>query len=93
MEFVEPCKRYDVARRDLSGSASRSDFDPATSDLDFVVSFSSRTPSQLFDRYFGLKEDLERLFGREVELLMADAMKYPRLIKNVSESRVPLCAT
>lgn len=48
--------------------------------------------ARLFDRYFGLKEDLEALFGREVDLLMEGAMKNPHLIKSVSESRLPLYA-
>lgn len=92
VELDELCGRYGVARLDLFGSASGSGFDPAASDLDFVVSFAARTPSRLFDRYFGLKEGLEHLFGREVDLLMEGAMKNPRFIKSVSESRVPLYA-
>lgn len=89
-EIGELCQCHGVARLSLFGSATSGGFDPETSDLDFVVSFASRTPSRLFDRYFGLKEDLERLFGREVDLLMEGAMKNPQLIKSISESRIPL---
>ena len=52
-------------------------FDLVSSDVDFVVSFAPRTPARLFDRYFGLEEDLEALFGREVDLLMEVAMRNP----------------
>ena len=62
------CQRHGVERLDLFGSASGAGegFDPEGSDLDFVVSFERRDPPGLFDRYFGLKEDLEGLFGRRV---------------------------
>lgn len=85
--LAEICERHGVARLDLFGSATGEDFDPEVSDLDFVVSFASREPSRLFDRYFGLKEDLEILFGREVDLLMEGAMKNPHFIRSVAESR------
>jgi hypothetical protein len=39
-----------------------------------VVSFERRDPPELFDSYFGLKEDLEGLFGRRVDLVMEGAV-------------------
>lgn len=84
------CRRYSVARLSLFGSAVGGAFDREASDLDFLVSFLPRNPSQLFDRYFGLKEELEELFGREVDLLMEGAMKDPHLIESVEKSHVPL---
>lgn len=92
-EFVEICERYGVERLDLFGSAATGNFDSGKSDLDFVLSFKPRTPARLFDRYFGLKEDLESLFGRGVDLLMEESMKNPYLVKSVNESRTPLYAT
>ena len=62
-EVAALCERYGVKRLDLFGSAAGDGFDPEASDLDFVVSFERRDPPELFDRYFGLKEDLESLFG------------------------------
>ena len=63
-EVVALCEKYGVKRLDLFGSAAGDGFDPEASDLDFVVSFERRDPPELFDRYFGLQEDLEALFGR-----------------------------
>lgn len=91
-QLGEICERRGVSRLDLFGSATGEGFDPEGSDLDFVVSFVSREPSRLFDRYFGLKEDLESLFGREVDLLMEGAMKNPHFIRSVAESRTPVYA-
>ena len=69
-------------------SARGGGFDPEGSDLDFVVSFERRDPPDLFRRYFGLEEDLEALFGREVDLVMEGALeKSPRFARNVEGSR------
>jgi len=92
-EVVAACRRHGVERLDLFGSAVGGGFDPTHSDLDFVVSFEQRQPPDLFDRYFGLKEDLEVLFGRSVDLVMEGALrKDPSFAENVREKRVPLYA-
>ncbi len=88
--LTELCERHGVSRLDLFGSATGEAFDPESSDLDFVVSFTPRTPSRLFERYFGLKEDLESLFGRDVDLVMEEAINNPYFARSVNESRVPL---
>lgn len=96
-EVAELCRRHGVARLDLFGSAAQAEgrvFDPDGSDLDFVVSFERRNPQALFGRYFGLEEDLEALFGREVDLVMEGALeKSRRFAANVEGSRVPLYGT
>lgn len=90
-EVARLCERYGVERLDLFGSAAGDGFDPGASDLDFVVSFEHREPPGLFDRYFGLEEDLEALFGRGVDLVMEGALeKSRRFASNVEGSRVPL---
>lgn len=91
-DLEEICERYGVRRLDLFGSAVENAFDPEKSDLDFVVSFAPRTPPDLFDRYFGLREELVRLFGRRVDLVMEKAIKNPYFAKSVDESRIPLYA-
>lgn len=93
MEVAELCRRYGVQRLDLFGSAGQSGagFDPDSSDLDFVVAFGRRYPPDLFQRYFGLEEELEALFGREVDLVMEGALeKNRRFAEDVERSRVPL---
>src|SRR5919112_5832472 len=92
-EVATLCERYGVKRLDLFGSAAGGGFDHEASDLDFVVSFERRDPPELFDRYFGLKEDLEALFGRGVDLVMEGALeKNRRFAKSVEDSRVLLFA-
>lgn len=91
-EVARICGRYGVSRLDLFGSASGECFDPDRSDLDFVVSFKVTGETRLFDRYFGLREELVKLFGREVDLLMEGAIRNPYFAKSVNESRTPLYA-
>jgi uncharacterized protein len=92
-EVAALCEKYGVKRLDLFGSAAGEGFGIEASDLDFVVSFERRDPPELFDRYFGLKEDLEGLFGRGVDLVTEDALlKDPDFAEGVSGERVSLYA-
>ncbi|WP_428985560.1 nucleotidyltransferase family protein [Sphaerotilus microaerophilus] len=50
------CRRHHARRLELFGSATRSDFDPACSDLDFLVSFDELPPVAYYDAFFSLKE-------------------------------------
>jgi predicted nucleotidyltransferase len=93
VEVAAACWRHGVERLDLFGSAAGGTFDPDSSDLDFIVAFQRREPPDLFDRYFGLKEDLETLFGRSVDLVMEGALrKEPCFVEDVQKSCVPLYA-
>jgi predicted nucleotidyltransferase len=62
---------------DLLGSAARGDFEPERSDIDFIVEFDRRAPQHPFDAYFGLKEELEAMFGRKVDLVELRAVRNP----------------
>ncbi len=75
-EVRQICRRNGVECLDLFESAAGEGFDAlGDSDLDFVVSFERRNPPELFDRYFGLKEDLEGFFGRGVDLVMEGVVR------------------
>lgn len=79
--------RFGVRRLDLFGSAAVGPFDPAHSDLDFLVEFDAAPRLTPFEQYFGFKESLERLFGRAVDLVMAGAPQNPYFLKSLNESR------
>ncbi len=81
------CRRFDVRRLDIFGSAAYGDFDPEHSDVDFIVEFDRDTPLHPFDAYFGLKEALEELFGRPVGLVEAGAARNPYLKASIDGSR------
>jgi uncharacterized protein len=88
----ELCRRHGVARLEVFGSATGERFDPLRSDLDFLVEFQRAPGMDSFAQYFGLKEDLEALFARPVDLVMSGALRNPFFIQGVNESRVLLYA-
>ena len=71
------CRQTGARRLRLFGSGVREDFEPTRSDLDFLVEFDALAPAKYADSYFALKEGLERLFGRQVDLVTAGSIKNP----------------
>ena len=63
-------QRLGVRRLGLFGSAARGEATDA-SDLDFLVELDRKT----FDAYLDVKELLDQLFQRRVDLVMAEAVK------------------
>ncbi len=58
--IADLCRKHDVKRLELFGSAARGDFDPASSDVDFFVEFLSYETPTIADQWFGLQEELEK---------------------------------
>jgi uncharacterized protein len=85
------CRSFGVRRLSVFGSAASSRFDAATSDVDFIVEFDDSV-SSAFDAYFELKEALERLVGRPVDLVMKKALENPYFAESVERSRRELYA-
>jgi len=90
-ELQALCRRFHVRRLDLFGSAARGDFDPEHSDIDFLVEFDRGHPDALsLETYFGLKESLEDLLGRPVDLVEPGAIRNPYLKASIDGSREPV---
>jgi len=87
-ELERVCRLHHVHQIEVFGSAVREDFDPQRSDLDFLVTFEALGPGQHADAYFGLLEDLEALFGRPVDLVVASAIKNPYFRQAVECSKM-----
>jgi hypothetical protein len=67
-ELAALCRRFHVRRLDVFGSAARAaDFDPARSDLDFLVEFSVEGDD--LARFVDFKEALEAVLARRVDLV------------------------
>jgi hypothetical protein len=71
------CREHHVRRLEVFGSAARADFDPALSDLDFLVEFEPIAPVAFAQAYFSLKEALEALFKRPVDLITPASLDNP----------------
>ena len=81
------CQKYGVRRLDLFGSATTGAFDPVTSDLDFVATFADTRSPGYADRYLGLAEALEELFGRSVDLITERSIRNAYFRQAVEASR------
>ena len=86
------CRKYGVSRLELFGSAARGDFDPAASDLDFLVDFEDRGWRGSSTRYFGLLHDLEDMFGRHVDLVVRKAVENPLFLEVAEQFKEVLYA-
>jgi len=85
---AEHCRRLNVRRLDVFGSAANGTFDEDKSDIDFLVEFGEHEHINLFDRYFDLADSLEALFNRKVDLVTAEgAAKKPRFQANVEAEK------
>lgn len=72
------CVKYHVKRLAVFGSAVKGTFDPATSDVDFVVEFQPEVRgADGWDAYWGLKFALEERLGRPVDLVQFSAVTNP----------------
>lgn len=90
-ELAALCRRHHVRRLDVFGSAARGDFDESRSDIDFLVEFDRADPEGLTLRtYLGLKESLESLFGRSVDLVEPGAVRNPYIKASIERSREPV---
>ena len=72
-------RRYGVRRLEVFGSAARgTDFDPASSDADFLVEFEAGGDISPLSQFFGLADDLAALLGRPVDLADRKAVEASR---------------
>ena len=73
--LAELCRKWKVKEFSLFGSILREDFS-STSDVDVLVSFDPAAPWNLWD-LMDMKEELEALFGRSVDLVEKEALRNP----------------
>ena len=92
-QLAAVCSPFGVRRLEVFGSAARGDFDEARSDIDFLVEFDSNPKLGTLKAYFGLKEALEALFGRPVDLVSRDAVDNPYVAASIDQDRKLLYAS
>jgi uncharacterized protein len=66
-KVVEFCRRWKITEFALFGSILRNDFRP-DSDIDVLVTFAPDTSWRFYD-LVSMKEELEAMFGRSVDLI------------------------
>jgi uncharacterized protein len=91
-EIADLCRRYQVRRLELFGSAAADRFDPERSDIDLLVEFEPLADGEHADTYFGLLEALQALFSRHVDLVMVRAIRNPYFLEAIEPTRTLLYA-
>jgi len=85
--IAEICARHGAQRLELFGAGACHDFDPAVSDLQFLVEFTPGPSRRRAECYFGLLHDIQRLFGRPVDLVDLGALGDGCFLQDVQPSR------
>ena len=81
------CDQFGVERLELFGSGTGADFNPDTSDLDFIVQMRNPLQAGYARRFCGFADALEQLFGRRVDLLTEAMIRNPVFKAHVDQSR------
>ena len=88
-EVAAICARLGVRRLELFGSATRS---ASARDLDFLVDLGDRPPGEYAAAYFELREALEALFARPVDLVTPPGLANPYFRQRVEQEKTLLYA-
>ncbi|SHF88310.1 hypothetical protein SAMN05444483_10390 [Salegentibacter echinorum] len=81
------CKQYKVKTFSAFGSVTREDF-KSDSDIDFVVDFEENDPFIYTDLYFQLKEKLEKLLKRQIDLIEERGIKNTYFRKELDNTKI-----
>lgn len=87
--IARACEQHRVARLRAFGSVVTDKFDPATSDIDFLVDFRPDAPKGV-GPFLELKDDLEHITGHVVDLVEARAVRNPYFAKRAFSEAVDL---
>lgn len=81
------CKELGVKNFSAIGSVLTDNFS-SDSDIDFVVDFDEKDPIKYTDLYFQLKDRLEHIFDRQIDLIEERGIKNSFFRKEIDESKV-----
>lgn len=84
------CRRFDVERLDVFGSATRPDFDPRHREVDLIVRFRAPEAPGTAERYYGLADELETLLGSPIGLVSEQSLRNPQLLRRIATERLTL---
>lgn len=84
--IIALCKKHNVKEFYAFGSVLTSSFSKE-SDVDFLVRFGNVNQLDYFDNYMDLKEALENLLKRNVELVEIQTLKNPILKRSINRNK------
>lgn len=87
-DIIKLCKKYKVQELYLVGSAARNDFNPTTSDIDFLIEFL--LGASILNEVPKLNTKLEELLNRKVDFIHQDGIENPYLKASLDEDKIKL---
>ncbi len=90
-DLIQICINHRVLKLELFGSAAKDSVDEL-SDLDFLILLEQRPPAQYADAYFSVKDALENLLHRRIDLIETKAIRNPYFLKAIEKERIVLYA-
>jgi len=88
-ELKRLCDEYHVSALYVFGSVAKNE-STAKSDIDFLVRFEGVDPYDYFDNFMEFKDDLAKLYGREIDLVEIQTIKNPILRKSIDRDKIML---
>ncbi len=85
-DIEKVCMSMPVKRLGLFGSVLTDDFKPE-SDVDVLVVFDKDEKADFFEKYFELKERLELIFNRKIDLIVDKQFRNPVFRNKVEKTR------
>jgi predicted nucleotidyltransferase len=85
-ELLDLCRRHYVRRLDVFGSTATGEM-KESSDVDLLVEFDEQVNPRRFDNYFEFLHELEKLFGRHVDLVEVGGLRNPYFIREVNATK------
>ena len=85
-KISELCQQHSVIRLYLFGSFAQNKA-TENSDVDFLVQFGNVDLYDYFDNYIDLKEKLEKLYNRKVDLVEEQTVKNPFLAQDINHTK------
>ena len=84
INFDDLCVRYGIQKLEVFGSFARGDAHQ-NSDIDLIAQFTGLT--NLVDRFFSFKSEVEKISKHPVDILPNKPFKNPIFAKNVNKDR------
>jgi uncharacterized protein len=85
-KLIELCNKHKVKELYLFGSILTEEFNDS-SDIDMLIQFQEMNLLDYFDNYMELKENLETLFNRQVDLVENQALRNPIFKKVIDHEK------
>jgi uncharacterized protein len=86
-KIIDICIKRNIISLTLFGSATGDQFNPAKSDLDFLVKFGEMKPGDHAKEFFGFIEDMEKLLQIPVDVIEPSAIRNPYFRRSIQDSK------